>query len=68
MVKRGDERVKCTNCGNTNISQTANFCIICGKKLKKGCKCWVKKQDNYDCGKDSCPGYGLFVQESKSKR
>lgn len=36
--------MKCTNCGNTNISQTANFCIICGKKLKKGCKCWVKNR------------------------
>lgn len=28
-------RVKCLNCGNTEISENDNFCIVCGKKLKK---------------------------------
>lgn len=59
--------MKCLNCGNEEISEKDNFCIICGKKLKKTCVCWVKKQDNYDCGKDSCPGYGLF-QKNQSPR
>ena len=59
--------MNCPKCGQEMID-VKDYCVNCGKKLKKGCKCWVKKQDNYDCGKDSCPGYGLFLQESKSKR
>ncbi len=37
-------RVKCLNCGNTEISENDNFCIVCGKKLKKTCVCWVKNR------------------------
>ena len=59
--------MKCLNCGNTEISENDNFCIICGRKLNKSCKCWVKNQDNYACELNSCPGYGLFEKESKSK-
>lgn len=57
----------CSYCGKEN-KETDNFCAFCGKKLKKKCKCWVNKKDNYNCGKDSCPGYGLFkLQKLKSK-
>lgn len=55
--------MKCPNCNNEQIQQGDNFCIICGAKLKKTCKCWVNKKDNYDCGESSCPGYGLFKNE-----
>lgn len=58
--------MKCPNCGE-KIQKESNFCVKCGMKLKKVCKCWVIKKGNYDCGKDSCPGYGLFkIEKSKS--
>lgn len=50
----------CKGCGETNKPKS-NFCKKCGRKLGKTCKCWVRKKDNYDCGQDSCPRYGLFV-------
>lgn len=49
----------CPNC-KSEIFDKDNFCAHCGKKLKDACNCWVKKQDNYNCGESSCPGYGLF--------
>lgn len=56
----------CPNCGNIEITENDNFCIICGSKLKSTCNCWVKKKDNYDCGESSCPGYGLFrIEKSR---
>lgn len=48
----------CEKCG-TNLVEDANFCISCGSKVRRTCKCWVLKKDNYDCGESSCPGYGL---------
>ncbi|GAB6953897.1 hypothetical protein [Mediterraneibacter glycyrrhizinilyticus] len=52
--------MKCTKCGNEDIKEGDNFCIVCGEKLKRKCRCWVLKKDNYDCGESSCPGYGLY--------
>lgn len=58
--------MECPNCGNTEITQGDNFCIICGTKLRDICNCWVKKKDNYNCGESSCPGYGLFrIEKSR---
>lgn len=51
--------MKCMQCGKES-NEDANFCKKCGSKLKSTCKCWVLKKDNYDCGKSSCPGYGLY--------
>lgn len=51
----------CPECGAEN-GEGNNFCEKCGTKLKKTCSCWIKK-GNYDCGKSSCPGYGLLVEE-----
>lgn len=48
----------CVHCGADNPAG-ANFCRICGKRLKSVCECWVKKEP-YDCGQDQCPGYRLF--------
>ncbi len=57
--------MKCPQCGSENIKEKDNFCGECGKKLKQICDCWIKK-GSYDCGEDSCPGYGLFVKEAKN--
>lgn len=54
--------MKCKKCG-ANVNDNSNFCKKCGTKLHKKCNCWVKKRDNYNCGKSSCPGYGLFKVE-----
>lgn len=51
--------MKCPKCGNVQ-NEDANFCGICSTKLKSTCKCWVLKKDNFSCGEDSCPGYGLY--------
>lgn len=51
--------MKCPRCGNEENEENANFCVICGSKLKSKCKCWVLKKDNYSCDEESCPGYGL---------
>ena len=59
--------MKCPNCGS-NASDTDNFCMRCGAKLKKTCNCWVKKKDNYDCGESSCPGLKLFSEELKKTK
>lgn len=56
--------MKCPKCSND--VQEDNFCAICGAKLQEKCKCWVLKKDNYSCGEESCPGYGLYrVLKSK---
>ncbi len=58
--------MECTKCGS-EVSEKDNFCAVCGAKLKEMCGyCWVKKKNNYNCGKASCPGYGVFALE-KSK-
>lgn len=55
--------MKCSKCEKENDS----CCNFCGTKLKSTCRCWVKKEDNYNCGESSCPGYGLFkIEKSKS--
>ena len=52
--------MKCIKCGNIQNNENANFCEKCGEKLKSTCNCWVLKKDNYSCGEESCPGYGLY--------
>lgn len=52
------KKMKCPKC--LNDVQEDNFCVICGAKLREKCKCWVLKRDNYSCGQESCPGYGLY--------
>ena len=54
--------MQCPKCGHES-SDGDNFCKDCGSKLKNECNCWVKKKGNYNCGCDSCPGYGLFRNE-----
>lgn len=58
--------MECPNC-KTEVNEADNFCMHCGTKLKKACSCWVKNQNNYDCGENSCPGYALFGIEKKTK-
>ena len=59
--------MKCPECNAENHTES-NFCTSCGAKLKKKCKCWVKKKDSYDCGESNCPGYGLYrIEKLKSK-
>ena len=53
------KKMKCPKCSND--VQEDNFCAICGAKLQERCKCWVLKKDNYSCGEESCPGYGLYT-------
>ena len=55
--------MKCPHCGSDRITEKANFCGSCGKKLKTVCNCWIKK-GSYNCGEDSCPGYELLVKEA----
>lgn len=57
--------MKCTECGNEDIKEGDNFCNECGEKLKRKCKCWVLKKDNYDCGESSCPGYKILATRKK---
>ncbi|MBD5504123.1 MAG: zinc-ribbon domain-containing protein [Lachnospiraceae bacterium] len=53
----------CPSCGK-KVLETANFCKYCNAKIKDTCSyCWVKKEDNYNCGESNCPGYGLFRLE-----
>lgn len=52
----------CHKCGNPEIKKEDNFCVACGAKLKKTCNCRVLKKDNYDCGKNSCPGYKILMK------
>lgn len=53
--------MKCKHCG-AKCFNSANFCNICGSKLKEICNCWIKKEP-YNCGADKCPGYKLFKLE-----
>lgn len=63
---RAMSEMECPNC-NSKVAQEDNFCGECGIKLKDICKCWVKK-DSYNCGEDSCPGYGLFkIEKAKAQ-
>lgn len=50
--------MKCHKCGNTKIKEEDNFCIACGAKLKKTCKCWVLKKTTTIVGK-------IVVQDTK---
>lgn len=56
--------MNCPHCGSNQIKDSDNFCGFCGTKLRKICNCWIKK-DSYDCGRDSCPGRDLLVEEAK---
>ena len=56
----------CPRCKNPKIKEEDNFCVACGAKLKKTCKCCVLKKDNYDCGKSSCLGYKILTKRSIS--
>ncbi len=41
-----------------------NFDFKTGKKINPTCRyCWVKKQKNYTCGYEHCPGTCLFLLE-----
>ena len=51
----------CPKCGATTETQ-ANFCPLCGRKLRETCDCWIKKKP-YNCGQGECPGYRLFQRE-----
>lgn len=35
--------MKCPHCGSDRITEKANFCGSCGKKLKTVCNCWIKR-------------------------
>ncbi|MDY4772037.1 MAG: zinc-ribbon domain-containing protein [Lachnospiraceae bacterium] len=52
--------MECPNC-RLPVNDADNFCVHCGAKLKKTCNCWVKKKDNYGCGRSSCPGIKLLI-------
>ena len=56
---------KCPRCGKF-LPEGAKFCPYCRKKVRKVCKCWVKKMP-YDCGMDKCPGYKLWMIEKKKE-
>lgn len=64
IMKRGvrvDRILLCLSCGS-KLEENNNFCTNCGAKLKDVCiYCWVLKKDNFNCGKESCPGYELFT-------
>lgn len=55
----------CKECGAEN-SDNANFCRMCGKKLRVVCNCYIKKEP-YNCGQDQCPGYRLVPMEKTPK-
>lgn len=58
-----DKKQQCKSCGAENVLE-ANFCANCGKKLSEVCpKCWLKKEQPYNCGYEKCPGYRLYVIE-----
>ena len=40
--------MKCPSCQAEN-PDSANFCKLCGTKLKEVCDCWIKKEP-YNCG------------------
>lgn len=52
-----EETLICEICGTGN-GETANFCKICGTKLKDICTCPFLKK-TYNCGEQKCPGYGV---------
>lgn len=52
--------MECLVC-HGEVKKTDNFCTYCGAKIKKSCNCWVRKEDNYNCGKSSCPGLKLLI-------
>lgn len=46
--------MKCLKCGADN-REAANFCKMCGVKLRETCaSCWIKKGP-HNCGKNKCP-------------
>ena len=57
----------CPNC-KKEMQEESNLCTNCGTKLESTCRCLVIKKDNYGCGQDSCPGYGLFLIEKKKQK
>jgi predicted amidophosphoribosyltransferase len=60
--------VLCSICG-AFVEEKYNFCPKCGSKIKDACSwCWVKKKDNYSCGKDSCPGWKLLIPNKKGQK
>lgn len=50
--------MECYKCKYKN-DDNANFCIMCGNKLKEICNCWIKKEP-YNCGEQKCPSYRLY--------
>ena len=63
---RKEKQMRCKECGHKN-KEEANFCTYCRSKLRNKCNCWVKKKDNYSCGKSSCPGYAIVIAEIKDE-
>lgn len=56
--------MECPACQAEN-PDNANFCNLCGVKLKEVCDCWIKKEP-YNCGQEKCPGYRFFVIEKSN--
>lgn len=52
--------LECKKCKFINDSN-ANFCVMCGIKLKQNCNCWIKKGP-YNCGNAKCPSYKVYRQ------
>jgi len=45
-----------------------NFDSKTGKKINPTCRyCWVKKEENYACGYERCPGMRLFLLEKSDQ-
>lgn len=57
--------MECYKCRYKN-DDNANFCVICGNKLKEICNCWIKKEP-YNCGEQKCPSYRLYKKIIEGK-
>lgn len=57
-----EEYIDCPQC-HCKVPD-GNFCIKCGTKLHRYCKCSILYKP-YDCGHSKCPGYALFVELAK---
>ena len=61
----GKKYVDCLQC-HCKVPDS-NFCIKCGAKLHKYCKCVILHK-RYDCGLSKCQGKTLFVELGKKKQ
>ena len=66
-LKNREKTLTCPICG-ASIREKDNFCLKCGSKIKEVCSwCWVKKEDNYSCGKSCCYGWRMLIPEQRRK-